>query len=225
MGLRGVAVIGKLVPKIAIIHAWVLQFAAISSTMLMMIGCADTEQKFIASGINLKADTKVVTVTGQKLTLGRAAGYCFNDNQSKIVASGAFVVLAPCDPTNQARMAKGLILINVLAKSEIVDTIQVSDLESFFQSYTGRAILNREDSSVEVTVLGTMKDDGIYYVHTKAAGGPIIQDTTDDQWRAFMVVADHLVSVRVVNFVNAKLTEGLVFAHMESIARRIQALN
>lgn len=225
MGLKGVAVISKFVSKMTIIHAWVLQFAVTSLTMLMVIGCAGTEQKFMGSGINLKSDTKVVTVTGQKFTLGRTAGYCFNDYQSKTVKSGAFVLLAPCDPTNPVSMAKGLILINVLAKSDIVDTIKVNDLESVFRSDTGRAVLSREGSSANVTVLGTMKEDGIYYVHTKDAGGPIIPDTTDDQWRAFMVVADHLVSVRVVNFVDAKMTEGLVFAHIDSIARRIQALN
>ena len=74
-------------------------------------------------------------------------------------------------------------------------------------------------------MLGTMQDNGVYYVHTQDIDGPVVPDTTDDQWRAFMVVANSLVSVRVVNFKDDKMTDGLVFAYMEAITKRIQALN
>jgi len=69
-------------------------------------------------------------------------------------------------------MAKGLILINILAKSEIsrYDISSARDLEAVFQSDIGRAILSREDKATKLTVLGTMQDDGVYYVHTQDRG-------------------------------------------------------
>lgn len=106
-----------------------------------------------------------------------------------------------------------------------MDAIEARDLEAYFQSDAGRAALSRKGKADNLTVLGTMFDNGIYYVHTQDGDGPIIPDTTDDQWRVFMVVADRLVSVSVVNFIDDKMSDGLVFAHMESIARRIKALN
>lgn len=198
---------------------------AASFVVLKISGCVGTGQQITASAAEVDADTKVVTVVGQKVTLGRAAGYCFNDRQSKIASSGAFVVLAPCDPEDEGSIAKGLILVNVLAEQGIMDAIEARDLEAYFQSEAGRAALSRKGNAANLTVLGTMQEDGIYYVHTQDGDGPIIPDTTDDQWRVFMVVADRLISVSVVNFIDDKMTDGLVFAHMESIAQRIKSLN
>lgn len=225
MGLRGETVISKTVPILAKRSAWIVRFATASLTALSLSGCVGTGQQITASAAEVDADTKVVTVAGQEVKLGRAANYCFNDRQSKIASSGAFVVLAPCDPNDEGSTAKGLILVNVLAERGIMDAIEAQDLEAYFQSDVGRAALSRKGEAANLTVLGTMYDNGIYYVHTQDADGPIIPDTTDDQWRVFMVVADRLVSVSVVNFLDDKMPDGLVFAHMESIARRIKSLN
>jgi hypothetical protein len=225
MGLRGETVISKTLPYLARYSAWVAQFSAASVAALVLSGCVGTGQQITASAAEVDADTKIVSVAGQQVTLGRAANYCFNDRQSKVATSGAFVVMAPCDPENEGSTAKGLILVNVLAERGIMDAIEARDLETYFQSDAGRAALSRKGDASRLTVLGTMSDDGIYYVHTQDSDGPIIPDTTDDQWRVFMVVADRLVSVSVVNFLDDQMEDGLVFAHMESIARRIKALN
>lgn len=225
MGLKVETVNDKTVPKLTRKSAWVSRVAALSAGALMLCGCVGTGEQITASAAEFDADTKVVTVAGQKVTLGRAANYCFNDRQSKIATSGAFVVMAPCDPEDEGSTAKGLILVNVLAERDIMDAIEAQDLEAYFQSETGRAALSRKGKAENLTVLGTMYDDGVYYVHAQDADGPIIPDTTDDQWRVFMVVADRLVSVSVVNFLDDRMADGLVFAHMESIARRIKSLN
>ena len=221
MGVRGVTMISKRVTQSTKIPAWTTRFTATAVVILMINGCVSSEQYTAVS----TADTKTVTVAGQDVTLGSVVGYCFNNHLSKIVTSGAFVVLAPCNPDDKDKEAKGLILINILAKKDSINIISTQDLEADFQSDIGRAALSRKGKATNLTVLGTMQDNGVYYVHTQDIDGPVVPDTTDDQWRAFMVVANSLVSVRVVNFKDDKMTDGLVFAYMEAIAKRIQALN
>lgn len=194
---------------------------------LALSGCLGSDNltatPAFASGAD--ASTKVVTVAGQKVVLGQGSGYCFNEKQSRLAPSGAFVVMAPCDASDEGSTAKGLILVNVLAEEGIQTAIEARDLEAYFQSAEGRAALSRKGNPSSLTVLGTMVEDGIYYVHTRDEDGPVIPDTTADQWRMFLVAADRLVSVTVVNFLDDQMPDGLVFAHMEEIARRIQSLN
>ncbi|WGI22004.1 hypothetical protein [Amylibacter sp. IMCC11727] len=201
------------------------KLAVLTCVALGLSGCVGAENLAATSEANVDADTKVVTVNGQKLTLGRAADYCFNDRQSRFTATGAFVVLVPCDPLDEGSLAKGLILVNVLADQGMMDAINTRELEAYFQSDAGRTALSRRAKPESLTLLGTMQDDGVYYVHTTDADGPVIPDTTNDQWRAFMVVKDRLVSVSVVNFLDDKMTDGQVFAHMEAVALRIKSLN
>lgn len=220
MGLRGDSVISKTVPYVA-------RIAAVSVFALGLSGCIEASDltPVSASAAEVNADTKVVNVNGAAVTLGRTDGYCFNDRQSKITTTGAFVVLAPCDPLDENSTAKGLILINVLDEKGIKAAINSRGLEAYFQSDKGRGALSRKGKAGNVTVLGTMEDNGLYYVHTRDADGPVIPDTTDDQWRVFFVVADRLVSVSVVNFVDDQMTDGLVFAYAEAVAKRIRSLN
>jgi hypothetical protein len=225
MGLGREIVISKIVPLVAQQSAVLTRLITASVLSLFISGCVGTGEQVTASAAGIEADTKTVTVAGQSVVLGRAANYCFNDKQSRLTISGAFVVMVPCDPFDEGSTAKGLILVNVLAEQGIMDAIKSRDLEAYFQSDAGRAALSRKGNADNLTVLGTMHEDSIYYVHTQDADGPIIPDTTDDQWRVFMVVADRLVSVSVVNFLDDKMSEGMVFAHMESIARRIKSLN
>ena len=197
----------------------------VGTIALGMTGCDEVATFTPAFAAEADADTKVVTVGGTKVTLGRVAGYCFKDRQSKITSAGAFVVMAPCDPLADDTTAKGLILVNVLADEGITAAINDRDLEAYFQSNAGRAALSRKGNAENLTILGTMQDGGIYYVHTIDVDGPVIPDTTDDQWRVFFVASDRLVSVSVVNFIDDQMPDGLVFAHMEAIARRINSLN
>ena len=57
------------------------------------------------------------------------------------------------------------------------------------------------------------------------AAGPVIPDTSDEIWRTFLSVQDRLVSVSIINFTDAPMPDGLIFAQMEEIAKRIKALN
>ncbi|WP_188673840.1 hypothetical protein [Neptunicoccus cionae] len=201
-----------------------LGFACLVAVLLA--GCVNApEFGLSASASEVPQDTKVVKVAGQTVTLGRAAGYCFNDKQSRSSASGAFVVMGPCDTGNSENSAKGLVIINVLAETGIQKAIADQDLEGYFQSEKGRAALSRKGNPDRLRILGTMQDDGIFYVHTRDADGPVIPDTTAEQWRVFFVVSDRLVSVSVVNFIDSLMPDGDVFAQMEEIARRIKSLN
>lgn len=170
-------------------------------------------------------DTKTVTVRGKQVTLGSAAGYCINDSRSRYTASGAFVVMAPCKPGARDATARGLVLVNVLASQALQDAVKAEQLDAFFKSKDGRAALSARGRSSDIEVLGTMENDGVFVIHARDAAGPVIPDTSEDIWRTFLSVHDRLVSVSIVNFTDAPMSDGVIFAQMEEIAQRIQALN
>ena len=204
-------------------------FGRIASAALMasvLNGCVGTNTLVSkAAAESVQPDTKLVRIAGKEITLGRAAGYCFNDRQSRFTSTGAFVVMGPCDVEDEDSLAKGLVLVNVLAEGGVKDAIQAHTLEQYFRSEAGRKALSRRGKADSIEVLGTMQEKGIIYVHTKDTDGPVIPDTTADQWRLFFVVKDRLVSVAVINFTDDLMPDGVVFAQMEEIAKRIQRLN
>jgi hypothetical protein len=196
-------------------NGWFCGFVVVAITAVFAQGAAAQSQR----------DTIVVTVAGQKVKLGTAAGYCINEKQSRFSASGASILMASCKPDSKTSTAKGLVLVNVLADKGIKEAVQGHDLEEYFQSSAGRAALSRKGNADQVNVLGTMEENGIYYVHSKDSGGPLIPDTTDEQWRVFFVVAERLISVSIINFVDSRMPDGIVFAQLDEIAQRIKTLN
>lgn len=218
--------IGKVLDKKRAFTAMCRDVVVASVLMGLLNACVGASDLLSqASAQGSQPDTKVVKVAGVGVTLGRAAGYCFNDAQSRFSTSGAFVIMGPCDPKDLNSSAKGLAIVNVLAESGVKDAIKAHTLEDYFQSDAGRAALSRKGKAKNLQVLGTMQDKGIVYVHTRDGDGPIIPDTTNEQWRVFFVVNDRLVSVSVINFVDNLMPDGIVFAQMEEIAFRIKALN
>ena len=90
-----------------------LKGCAIVAVTCLMSGCVATNAFApTASAAEVQADTKVVKVVGQDVVLGRAAGYCFNDRQSRFTSSGAFVVMGPCDPTDEGSTATGMVQLS-----------------------------------------------------------------------------------------------------------------
>ncbi|MEM6619990.1 MAG: hypothetical protein AAF631_11910 [Pseudomonadota bacterium] len=169
--------------------------------------------------------TRVVTVSGQDVIVGDAAGYCINDRQSRDTSNGAFVVMGPCDTDAEVRTARGLVLVNVLADAEMTRAVRDETLEGFFKSAAGRRALSAHGDGGQVRILGTMENNAAFYVHSLDEAGPVIPDTSPEQWRAFLVAGDRLVSISVVNFTDAPMSDGMIFTQLETIARAIRRLN
>lgn len=170
-------------------------------------------------------DAKEVIVDGQKVIVTGAAGYCINARQSRYTQSGAFVVLAPCDNPAGPPPPKGLVIVNVSAAQALQDALDSDTMDGFFQSEEGLRALSARGRAEDVEILGTMVEDGMYVVHSRDASGPVIPDTSAEQWRMFLNVRDRLVSVSVINFTDAPMTDGQVFILMEAIATAIRARN
>ena len=192
----------------------------------LLTGCLELPVQVSRDGADdAEPNAKTVSVSGQDVTLGDAAGYCINDRQSRYTAAGAFVVMAPCSDSDEAMPTRGLVLINVLASQPLQDALKTDKMDAFFRSDEGRMALSAKGKASDVEILGTMGSKGSYVVHSRDAAGPVIPDTSDEQWRLFMVVADRLVSISMVNFTDAPMPDGEIFTQLEGIARAIRALN
>lgn len=200
-------------------------FGCALALAVTLAGCMEAPVQVTRDAVpDPSTGTKTVSVAGQKVVIGPAAGYCISDRQSKDTRAGAFVVMAPC-PGPDAGAAKGLVLINVLAAKALQDALEADEMDAFFKSEEGRSALSSKGRGEDMEILGTMGDKGAYIVHSRDRTGPVIPDTSDEQWRMFFVVAERLVSISIVNFTDAPLSDGEIFARMKKIAARIRQLN
>lgn len=219
---------GKITTKFTPVAAFALLMGAAGCVELPFGQASDVPVQVTR---NVSADddaakgTKTVAVGGQTVVLGDAGGYCIKSDRSRYTSSGAFLVMAPCDPTAPGNTARGLVLVNVLASKALQDAVKAEQMESFFKSDSGKAALSAHGRSEDIEILGTMEEDGIFVVHARDATGAVIPDTSDEIWRTFLVVSERLVSVSVINFTDAPMVDGLIFAQLEAIAQRIQDLN
>ena len=169
-------------------------------------------------------ERKVVTVGEQEITIGKAAGYCIRDRQSRYTADGVFVVMGPCAPEDEAA-PKGLVVVNVLASDPFEGDMDPKNLDAFFKTPEGRTALSAKGDGSAVEVLGTMVSDGVYVVHSRDANGPVIPHTSDEQWRSFSMVSERLVSVSIISFTDSLMPAGQIFSQMEEIATTFRVLN
>lgn len=189
--------------------------------LMALGGCVEPLAMVSKSEVGGSGGVHKVNVGGQALMIGTVAGFCVNDDQSRDTGDGAFVVMGPCGEDG----GKGLIVVNVLGRDTVTETMGVDTLDSFFKSAAGRAALSSRGDAKGVEILGTMQEGGVYFVHSRDAVGPVIPDTKDDQWRAFFVVAERLVSLSQINFTDDPVPDGLIFAQLEQVARHIRDLN
>lgn len=196
-----------------------------SCALFLLSGCVAQPQQVGGDRASNPKAFQTVTVSGQNVVVGGAAGYCLNNQRSRNTADGAFLVLAPCAGDASDTTPMGLVLINVSASEALQEALKTDEMDEFFRSTEGRTALSANGKSADVEILGTMENDASYVVHSRDAAGPIIPDTSEDQWRMFFIVAERLVSISVINFTDAPMPDGEIFRQMEEIANRIRSLN
>ncbi len=176
------------------------------------------------------ADTAVLQVNGTKITVGGAEGFCVNSRPNRKTSAGAFIIFSPCAPGKQkggapATSYKSLMIASVSSNELLAKATNQASLASFFRTDEGLKSLSNSGNASTVQILKTRKLDGVYYIHTRDTAGPLIPDTTSEQWRGFFVVSDRLVSISTINFIDNPTPSGLVLLQLEEFAARIKTLN
>ena len=70
--------------------------------------------------------------------------------------------------------------------------------------------------------LDTRVRNDVVYIYTRDLVGPLIPDTTNEQWRGFFVVKGRLVSISMVNFLDNAVGSETAYSQLVGFSSRIK---
>ena len=174
-------------------------------------------------------ETTILKVGKARITIGGTSDYCIGNRTSQAAGFRSSAILTPCSPGHLVNdldpPPRGLLLVTVSPNEKESASAERFDFGSFFKTAEGRAALSNDGDPQNVKILGTLKDAGVFYVHTRHLSGPIIPDTDTDRWRGFLILSGHIVSISLLSFVDRPVPDGLIYAQLESFADRLRILN
>ncbi len=217
------------------LFAWCQKFTRLQTAIILKLGLSVS---LVALGGCVGADdlafqanknrAVVLQVDGADIIIGGTSEYCISSRRKR--STGAFVILSPCSPGSRqsgqsTNPNKGLLILSVSSDAGLAKTANTSSFASFFKSKEGLRSLSNSGEASTVEVLGTLNRGQVFYIHTRDSSGPMIPDTTSEQWRGFFVVSERVISISVVNFIDNPIPDGIVFTLLEEFAERIKKLN
>jgi hypothetical protein len=177
------------------------------------------------------ADRTVVTVSGQPVTIAAPRGFCVDHTSTTVNSAGAFVLVGDCALLGAAQ-ANGVPVGAVLTASVssgftagVPAEQTLSELEEFFGTARGRAIVGRSGDAARTRVLQTRTRNNVLYVLVEDRGQQRIPGVEQRFWRAFLDVSDRMVALSVLGFQGAGVGPEQGLAYLQSFADAIQRAN
>lgn len=172
-----------------------------------------------------------VLVAGDSVVISGPPGYCIDQSAIRDENDGAFVLLGSCasiarDASQPHPSAPGLLTVTVsngvISNGNVIAFLE--DLSAFFETDDGRAALSRNGSAASVDLLETRIQDDVLYLHARDSSGTAL-GVADEYWRALFGVRDRLLTVTVIAYSSAPLTEDDGVSTLDAFTSRIRLAN
>lgn len=158
---------------------------------LVLAGCDAGLSTF---GVGRTAPDQISLPDGT--VIAGAAGWCVDPRSSRSRGDTSVVVLGSCAALSgnvlEARpFVSGVVTVSVEQTSGLMPTPE--ELEGFFASETGRAVLAQDGRAESIEALQTAQDDGLLFLHAEDASSP--KGVSPDIYRAVFDLDGRFVSV------------------------------
>ncbi len=196
----------------------------LAGAVLALTGCAD--------GIEVgRAAPQSIVVAGDSVVISGPPGFCVDRGASRDSGDRAFVLLGSCaaisrNPRQPSPGVPGLLTVTVSNgwAEEAAVRDMLSEMAAFIETPDGRAALSRSGRAETVDVLETQVRGDTLYIHARDSSGGQI-GVAPDYWRALFGVKDRLLTVSVVGFEEAPISEDAGLSVLDAFAARIRAEN
>ena len=200
-------------------------FGAILTSCVLLAGlsgCVDTENGLFGPTAQSRGIRTLAVLDGD-FSVRAPEGYCVDRKSSS--GEHGFVVMAGCALVSRAQVmpqSDGLITVQVAEAGSALVSGSESELSDLLQTEDGRALLSVSGSGDDVTVDSVDRFSGRVEVRFTDASSDLVEGLVPGQWRAFLDVDGHLVTVTVRAYARAPLSEnqgsGLLRAAIASIS-------
>lgn len=157
-------------------------------------------------------------------------GFCVDPASVKDTAQAGFVLMADCAAlrgkkrkVDQSRSV--LLTVAISEPLESSGSVTPQALEQFFDTPQGRTTLSRAgDASTVSASMETVRGDTLI-LHVRDSSPANIDGLARDDWRAFVVINDRLVTLTAASFLGASAANPSAKTLMIQLARHLQVEN
>ncbi|GGE52721.1 hypothetical protein [Actibacterium pelagium] len=168
---------------------------------------------------------RAVSVTDANVVVTGPSGYCIDQRSVTEQDQGSFVLLASCDSLARGRRVQNqseplLLTASVSGVPGVVGDASV--LKQFFTSEQGRQALSRDGRASTVEVLHMFRRDEAFILHARDTSSGLGDGLSEDYWRAFIEVKNHIVTASAIPFQSAPVSDDEALSVLSAFLKRIR---
>lgn len=192
------------------------------------LGLAACEGGFPGASRGTPAQSQIA-VADASVVIAGPVGFCVDPASTQIGGDVPFVMMGNCaaisgngrapQPNVRAVLTAA---VAPLAEGAGFDGAATAELDTFFRSPPGRAMLSRTGDAGTVEVLESFSEGDIFYLYTRDTSPGPVANLDDDHWRAYFGLSGRVVSASVLDFGTSALDRDVGLAVLQGFTNRIQ---
>lgn len=203
--------------------------AALVAACLLLAGC-DTAWLAGRVGDAAPAPTHA-TVTSDQIIVTGPEGFCVDPTATLDQTGTGFVLLGNCAAIANSRRAAQPTTPAILTAtiSERLGENRLADdldqLDDFFRSSEGMALISRSGDPAAVVVLDTAKMDEVFLLHVIDRSDSAITGVQQNYWRAYLDIGPRIATLSVLALEDRSLSRNESLATLQSFVQAVQQAN
>jgi hypothetical protein len=195
-------------------------------TVLFLSGCVGG----LGGGGTGGAPAEAV-VTSDLVVITGPRGFCVDETATRAEGDTAFVLLGNCAAISGSRRADQpeVPVVLTAAISEASDAGSISEslgeLDAYFRSEPGRALLSRTQDAGSVTVLETVTQGDMFLLHASDTSAGAMEGVSDDYWRAYLDIGSRIATLSVLALEDRGVTRDQSLSALMAFSGAVQAAN
>jgi hypothetical protein len=172
-----------------------------------------------------------VSVTADRIVVTGPEGFCVDPTATRDTGDTGFALLGNCAAIANSRRAlqpqsPALLTAAISAPSRggrLADSLP--ELDSFFRSPEGLALLSRGGDPASVRILETATVGDVFLLHASDTSAAAVEGVQPDYWRAYMDVGPRIATLSVLALEDRALDREQSLAVLRSFVAAVQAAN
>ena len=177
----------------------------ISSILSLLLISSCNTNTILSDKLQKPPPTSRAIISSKNIVIQAPAGFCIDETVSNISAKPTFILFGNCaaiSQSNSITQSKVYAVLTATVSKMKSDEIPLEskDLDSYFRSDNGRAILSTNGNPDDIVVLDSFKMDNSYFVLVKNTGQKKSNAISDFSWRAYLKISGHIIAVAIIGF-------------------------
>lgn len=170
-------------------------------------------------------------VTSDLIVVTGPPGFCVDETATRAENDTAFVLLGNCAAISESRRAAQpeVPVVLTAAISEASDGGSISeslaDLDPYFRSEEGRALLSRSQDAETVEVLEAFVEADQFMIHARDTSTGAMEGVAQDYWRAYLDLGSRIATLSVFALQGETVTRDDSLNALRAFAQTVRLAN